>query len=386
MKKKLLLLCVPIMLFSANLDAQVKYWDFGAKDLGSGYDNMLPEFYLNAFSNYLRNIDLTYEGQVFTVPDGFVDESGESKESIYFATFNDNYSNYQDGFTLSSKGSAPNPPNGTLLSGSSEYTKPKNLPDLDGSTDMVFYKDSNSDRLLTINKDLTRYDERTGMPDDINESEYTGAIQFTTPGDKRYNDTRFRGFLMNLTAGQYLTVVGSGQYVDIEGDGTLGCSTGWFSFESYGGTGTPVTIENKGSGTGASDCGGLTGGNRGDEAVRVMEFQAVDAGQYRLAYRGGTVRVYRMYVSNSSIKNEIEATLGIEDIKTNNSPNVKAIGNRIYLSNISEKTEVNIYSITGALVKSIETSSDTNFEFRTGVWIASLKTKQGQKSVKLITH
>ncbi|MFI1743895.1 T9SS type A sorting domain-containing protein [Thalassobellus sediminis] len=67
------------------------------------------------------------------------------------------------------------------------------------------------------------------------------------------------------------------------------------------------------------------------------------------------------------------------------SSNIKAIGSRVYLSNVKSKTEVNIYSISGALVKTFKTNEDTNFEFKSGLWIATVKTFEGEKAVKFIT-
>ena len=49
-------------------------------------------------------------------------------------------------------------------------------------------------------------------------------------------------------------------------------------------------------------------------------------------------------------------------------------------------TEVNIYNITGALIKSFKTNIDTDFEFRTGLYIATVKTIEGKKAVKLLTN
>ncbi|MFI1771305.1 hypothetical protein [Thalassobellus citreus] len=67
------------------------------------------------------------------------------------------------------------------------------------------------------------------------------------------------------------------------------------------------------------------------------------------------------------------------------SSKVKAIGNRVYLSNVKSSTELNIYSISGALVKTLKTNEDTDFEFRSGLWIATVKTFEGEKAVKFIT-
>ncbi|WP_370476242.1 T9SS type A sorting domain-containing protein [Tamlana flava] len=69
---------------------------------------------------------------------------------------------------------------------------------------------------------------------------------------------------------------------------------------------------------------------------------------------------------------------------SNVSSNVRAIGNRIYVSDVKSSTEINIYSISGALVKSFKTNTDVDFNFNTGLWIATVKTFEGAKAVKLL--
>jgi len=108
-------------------------------------------------------------------------------------------------------------------------------------------------------------------------------------------------------------------------------------------------------------------------------------------YTGGASNLY-IYGDNSCNISKIEvsanlgATLGTNDFKAAIKTNLKAIGNRIYLSDVSSNTEVNIYSITGALVKSFKTNEDTNFSFKSGLWIATVKTEEGAKAFKLLTH
>lgn len=106
-------------------------------------------------------------------------------------------------------------------------------------------------------------------------------------------------------------------------------------------------------------------------------------------YNGGAGNLYIFGANNSFnlFKIEISNTLlGNNEIKSQVSTSMKAISNRIYVSNVKTNTEVNIYSITGALVKSFKTKADTDFYFRTGLWIAIVKTNEGQKSFKLLTH
>lgn len=391
-----------MLLFVTNFHAQdIKYWDFGAKDLGAGYENVMPLEYLNAFANYNRQVQYIDENDVEQFPnDGYGNESGHSAQSIYFLTGYATYYGEYTGasrFQVTSKSSSPTPPGGTLLGGGSLYTKPKNLPDLDGTADLVFLRDSNSDRIITVNTSVTRFDERTEMPDDIDSALFPGCLQFTSPGEKRYNSSGGRGFFITLEAGQWVTVVGSGEYTDIEGDGgSLGFMTGYIKFKNAGGTGVPVDHDDWGAGTGEFD-GPIDGADTGDEAVRVMQFQATDAGKYNLVNRGGKLRVYRIYLGqvDVSLGAGIETKIYIngaysKTLSTYNnikvSTNLNAIGNRIHVSNVISKSEVNIYSLTGALVKSFTTSEDVDFEFKAGLWIATIKTIEGQKSVKLLVN
>lgn len=409
MKKQLLLLLIPMLFFTVTSEAQIKYWDFGAKELGAGYTNVMPLAYLNAFANYSRNVDWVDAGGnvVVNFADGvnyapkapangntYEMESGESRQSIYDITFNPLYASGD--FTVTSKGSSPTPPGGTLLSGESLYTKPQMMPDLDGTANLVFKRDSNSDRILTTRTDVTRYSEITTMPDNMDSNLFPGCLQYTTPGEKRWNRSGGRGFLIDLEAGQWVTVVGSGEYTDINGDGTLGFSTGYIKFETFGGTGTPVDINDWGAGTG-SPTGPIDGTDKGDEAVRVMQFQAVDAGTYSLSNRGGRMRFYRIYLGqvDASLGSGLETKIYVNGVYSKTlsldknirvSTDIKAVGNRVFISNVKSTTDIKIYTITGALVKEFKTNNDTDFAFNSGLYIATVKTAEGQKSVKLLLN
>jgi len=79
-------------------------------------------------------------------------------------------------------------------------------------------------------------------------------------------------------------------------------------------------------------------------------------------------------------------TLGIKNYQANSSVNVYAYKNNVEVSNVKSNTKVFVYSLTGSLVKSFETSSDTNFNLNGGIWIVLVKDADGQKSVKLMTY
>ncbi|WP_339659119.1 pectinesterase family protein [uncultured Polaribacter sp.] len=77
--------------------------------------------------------------------------------------------------------------------------------------------------------------------------------------------------------------------------------------------------------------------------------------------------------------------VGSIDFKEN-TVNVKAYNNSIYITNVKSDTNVKIYSITGALIKDVKTNIDTNFGFKKGFFIISIENKDGKKITKLLVH
>lgn len=89
-------------------------------------------------------------------------------------------------------------------------------------------------------------------------------------------------------------------------------------------------------------------------------------------------------------KIEVTGPLGTTDVlSTNNfqqdySVSVFSNGKQVNIANVTSETQVNVYSMTGALVKSIATVSDLNFELNSGFYIVNVKSAEGQKSVKVV--
>ena len=65
---------------------------------------------------------------------------------------------------------------------------------------------------------------------------------------------------------------------------------------------------------------------------------------------------------------------------------IHAFGDRIYVSNVSSRTVVRIYSVNGVLLKAIETDADTDFNFTAGLWVVVADAADGRKAVKVVTH
>ena len=56
------------------------------------------------------------------------------------------------------------------------------------------------------------------------------------------------------------------------------------------------------------------------------------------------------------------------------------------VSNVKSNTQVLVYGLNGALVKTLQVNADTSFNLNAGIWIVVLKNNEGQKSVKVMTY
>lgn len=92
---------------------------------------------------------------------------------------------------------------------------------------------------------------------------------------------------------------------------------------------------------------------------------------YKIEVTGATVTTPSL--SNKSFQKELDIT-------------VYAKQNKIFLSNLKSKTDVNVYNVLGALVKTAQLDSDTSLDINSGVYIVNAKSDEGEKSVKVIVQ
>ena len=215
-------------------------------------------------------------------------------------------------------------------------------------SDKVFYvNDASGDRLRMDVAGITAYNTETksifsGFWTDV---EWGRLYSNGSGSDSR----RFYGF--NLTAGDVISLY---YYVDTSN------ATNTMNVETPSGT-TTFNVDNSSSKDG-----------------QFYQINASETGLYKFYCSDGKLCMGRIYEGDVNL-------LGIDD-KAIVSTNIKAVNDRVYISNVKSSTEVSIYSITGALVKSFKTNENTNFSLKSGLWIATVKTFEGQKSVKLLTR
>lgn len=81
-----------------------------------------------------------------------------------------------------------------------------------------------------------------------------------------------------------------------------------------------------------------------------------------------------------------ELVLSTADNFLGSSVSVVAYDHKIHVSNITSKTYIKVYSITGALSKHINAQADISFSIPEGIWIIQVRDADGAKAVKLISY
>lgn len=117
---------------------------------------------------------------------------------------------------------------------------------------------------------------------------------------------------------------------------------------------------------------------------QILKANITKAGTFFL-YGDAAVNIYQIKVVGANVSLTPTNTLSAVDFSQKSAAKVFSSGNRIYLSNINKNTDVNVYSTTGNLIKTLKTSSDINFDLNNaGVYIVTLKSDEGIKSEKVL--
>lgn len=100
--------------------------------------------------------------------------------------------------------------------------------------------------------------------------------------------------------------------------------------------------------------------------------------------------IYKIEVNGAAVTTTIpmsEWLLNVQETKLS-TINYYVKDKRVYLNNIDSQLEVSVYSITGQLIKSLNTTSpEVSFDVdQTGFYILKLKSNEGQKSIKLVIN
>lgn len=212
------------------------------------------------------------------------------------------------------------------------------------NTDKVFYvNDGGGDRLRLENTAITAYNnENSGVFDSFFGVDAPwGRFYLNGAGS---NTRRYFGF--NLAVGESITMY---YYTDTTNPADK------LTVESPSGTLTTITVAGR--------------------VGSVLNLTATEAGLYKV-YSALKLCVGRIYEGN--------VTLAAKDFQKESDVVVYANDGKIFLSNIKSSTNVEVYSVLGALVKSAKAEADTSLDINAGVYIVKAKSAEGEKSVKVI--
>lgn len=138
------------------------------------------------------------------------------------------------------------------------------------------------------------------------------------------------------------------------------------------------------------------GGNRtlyvtnGTSVIKSFLYTDSTVGQVATAtYTGGAGRIYiacdqamnlyQMTATNVGTTATL-ATTAVNAV----SANIFASGNQVFVNNLKAATQIDVYTAAGALVKSLNTKSDINFDLKSGFYIVNLKSANGVISKKVL--
>ena len=232
------------------------------------------------------------------------------------------------------------PQNAWYASGTTAGATAVNLPAaIDISTGLLRWTGgTNSDRLRVSDTRITRWD--TGV------SAGTGNYSYLT-GRVYVNQAASagRGLWITVAAGQEITLIAR---ADADG-GTLNFGTQTASLNL---------------------------------AMTEYHFTAPAAGEYQIWGSVGKPSFYRLYLGNVTTP----TTLANKSFQKELDITVYAKQNKIFLSNLKSKTQVNVYNVLGALVKTAQVDSDSSLDINSGVYIVNAKSAEGEKSVKVIVQ
>lgn len=216
----------------------------------------------------------------------------------------------------------------------------------------------------------------------------TALTGTTTVGNPPLTEVGGAGFA--LTAGKSLTW--SNGYTSAQEFKSGGSSAGaasnlptsrYFSFPVTGPT--TVKVWFRVNGTGGRKCLISDGTNLlGD-----LTSEDVDAPLFlSVNYTGGAGTIY-IYSSAAINYFKIESTdtsLSTDNFQKETASTVFSNGKLVFVSNVKSDTKVDVYGISGVLVKSFTTGSDTSFDLNTGVYVVKSKSAEGEKTAKVLVN
>lgn len=119
-------------------------------------------------------------------------------------------------------------------------------------------------------------------------------------------------------------------------------------------------------------------GSNADLAILTANYTG-SAGRLYI-YGGAACNLYKVEVSGANVN----TTLSSNNFEVNATNNVFSNGKSVYITDVTSSTEVNVFNVVGALVKTLNINTDTIFELNHGLYFITLKSEETEKAVKVI--
>jgi len=162
-------------------------------------------------------------------------------------------------------------------------------------------------------------------------------------------------------------------FVDVSGSCTVKV---WFKTGSNGAVRT-LYVSN---GTASVGSATTNSGTNADLAILTATYTGAAGRLY--IYGDAACNLYKLEVTGATVS----TLLATNDFQAGSLIKVFSTGRQVSVANIISNTQVDVFSMTGALVKSVNTDTDINFDLNPGLYIVNAKSDEGQKSVKIIVQ
>jgi len=162
-------------------------------------------------------------------------------------------------------------------------------------------------------------------------------------------------------------------------------------FAAAGSVSVKIWFRTGGSGTrtlyvtdGTNVLGSLGSSSSTDNLVLTTPATTVNGNVY--IYGDQSINIYKIEVTGAVGTTALMPSLGTDDFQADAASSVYSNGKSVFVSNVKSDTQVDVYGISGALVKSFKTGADTSFDLNTGLYVVRSKSAEGEKTAKVLVN
>lgn len=159
---------------------------------------------------------------------------------------------------------------------------------------------------------------------------------------------------------------------------TAGAGTIKIWFTSGGGGNRTIKVTD-----GTTEIGSASSTNSTTPSILEAQYTQNSGNIYIYTSIGTGVNIYKIEITGITDTTQLIESLGINDFKTDASSTLFSNGKEVFISNVKSSTQIKVYNITGALVKSLKTETDTSFELNSGIYIVKVKSAESENSIKI---